>query len=624
MIALFQSYKRMISRAVLGLVLSAVCVAAMAQLPVPTDVVWEQDLDGSQLQVGTTVVYAPTALACGPVMHVNNAVLDISLNTGAIHELGDNGYDASIELDVTMNLFGGPVVSTYILDLNPLKPEMHVRVPLTQALDDLIDVSIEVISITKNAIRDQDLHLTTEVVYQRSFDPKDPVSAINIAAPIPEGFNSNRLIFSWEHDQCTDLIFPEYQMQIMRIYEENPVPLFGALNTTSIDWSQAATIETGAAVKEFGLTLAEGTGFYVWRVRAISDIHPGRSAHPNNAGPWYEGTLAESNWQGLTINQTGGPSHGMNVIVHATDQNSDCVFHYTQFDAHRNWSYSKVFVEGDPDNNQPTRVGEQMTYATQLLQARQSQARSNVNDRPTAAQTVLDHAGRPALSSIAVPVDGQQSLGYVPDLLEETPGNTYTAEDFDTDQNYKENATVVNSPHFDYFDNSNDPEIPSSESYPFSRVLLYPDGRPKQTSGPGQTHAFADNAVAPKTTSSFYAGVTADELNRIFGNEAYLPENVSQVVTRDPNGVVSTTYIDKSGTTLATALVKTDDILPENTAPQLGLPSEDDGSGNVIPGVSLTGIVGGDQQISTYVTEAIATFPADVPSQTMPYLRLPR
>jgi RHS repeat-associated protein len=101
--------------------------------------------------------------------------------------------------------------------------------------------------------------------------------------------------------------------------------------------------------------------------------------------------------------------------------------------------------------------------------------------------------------------------------------------------------------------------------------------------------------------------VTQDELTRVFGDQAYDPATVHQVITTDANGITSTSYQDKEGHVLATSLINTD---AANDLEPLSSAANDP--------YQVTGHVDGDVA-NDYVTEATATFSVDPPGQTVTF-----
>lgn len=93
---------------------------------------------------------------------------------------------------------------------------------------------------------------------------------------------SNPVQLNW-----TDCPFVNYEIQVLRLYNIN-----GLLTSdphdieAKIDWSQALDIETNDGQTSVKLTLAEGSGYYVWRVRRISDVFPNTIGDDRNWGPW--------------------------------------------------------------------------------------------------------------------------------------------------------------------------------------------------------------------------------------------------------------------------------------------------------------------------------------------------
>ncbi|HEY0978824.1 MAG TPA: hypothetical protein VGE21_15230, partial [Flavobacteriales bacterium] len=372
-------------------------------------------------------------------------------------------------------------------------------------------------------------------------------------------------------------------MQVLRLHDHDSNGEEDELEEGVLDWSEASTIDIDAPVTQLALTLAEGTGFYIWRVRPLTQWYAEGFTDPRN---WCAWSTTPSLSPGFSLSASGTSHSGDDIVVRGTSAGSDAVFFYQQFDDDRNWAYSRTFSEGTANSDIGVRLSERITYATTLLQPQQEQTHLVGSNSTIVGQSVLDHTGRPALSTMAVPITDKVSLGFVHHLLdpidELTPAaNNYSALHFDSDANYDSN-TAADQDHgtmyFNYFstENSNEPEVASAEGYPFSRTLFHPDGRVKQASAPSSSFSFVTSTTAPKTPVTYYSGVAHAELARIFGNEAYQGGAVHQVLTIDANGEASTTYQDKEGKVLATSLIKTSTHpLDSEERPLVGLPSEE-------------------------------------------------
>ena len=87
--------------------------------------------------------------------------------------------------------------------------------------------------------------------------------------------------FTWT-THCAEI--KNYQIQLMRLYNTSSGTLEEATITALPDWNEALTLETGSGQTSIDLTLAEGSGYYVWRVRPISNRYPGGITDPRNWG----------------------------------------------------------------------------------------------------------------------------------------------------------------------------------------------------------------------------------------------------------------------------------------------------------------------------------------------------
>ena len=335
---------------------------------------------------------------------------------------------------------------------------------------------------------------------------------------------------------ATPYHYPSYQLQILKLENEDP----NAVNQiiSEVDWNEALTVHTYSSNKQITLTVAEGSGYYIWRVRGIGDYYEGEIADSRNWGTW-----SNSYMQGQTINLAEGSF--------PITENS--AFYLDDPDNDLNWIYSRVFTEAG-------NVHEGMTYANGLLQPIQSQAYSSSDNTTIVTQSVMDYLGRPALNSLPIPIEGKTLEGYEEQfMLDDMTGELYSAKHFDDDGNIQNPGTVDQSTNsaFKYYSDNNttDAFVPDAQGYPYSRTIFMNDGsgRPIESSGVGAVHAIGTS----HTTKIYYATPSDDELIAIFGDEAPLAENVLKTSTIDPNGTVNIVYTTIEGKTIATAM--TDD-----------------------------------------------------------------
>lgn len=363
---------------------------------------------------------------------------------------------------------------------------------------------------------------------------------------------TGRLVpFVWQVNSSED--FPNYEVQILRLYNTDQTNATNNSGVTAeVDWNKALRVETQSPAKEITLNIAEGTGFYIWRVRPIGNFYPGGIANQENYGVWNTSSIAQGTTEVLTL--TDIPSRNDVFYVNDPDENI-------------NWIYNRVFTEGNQDpTNSKAKVSEGMSYADGLLRARQTQAYNSSNSTTLVTQTVSDYSGRPALTTLPVPV-GDGLTGYKLGFVKSGP-NLYTALHYDND-NVVENPTKIENTSFDYYNGQQDDGVAAAEGYPFKRTLFKTDGtgRVDEESGVGKMHALGTQGGTlggGRTTRILFGTPSDEELIRIFGDEAPLAESVIKTLTIDPNNVVSTTYTSKEGKTIATALISngTANLLP--------------------------------------------------------------
>lgn len=540
------------------------------------------DIDGTTVKQ-LIVLADPAPSYCAVDRKIRDARLKLRLKMGENdYEFAkNNDFIATVEVTATAMSVMNTVVETYIctLEVSVLTPSMGPvqmkpeQLKVFDIIDDYDD--IEYFDITATFIGtpvlpttdlEDNLWLDAEYTEEFTINPKklsdttEPV--VNVVSYGNER-SGTPVRFTWAvgsgEEGCTDN-FPNYQLQILRLYNTNPAKTSETDIEAKVDWSEALAYEVGSGIKDITLTLAEGRGYYAWRVRPIGNVYPGEIANDLNWGVW-SASLPDNT--SVVISATSKPELSSDI--------KPSVFFYNGFDEHMNWIYARNFTEG----SEATRIGEKMTYATSLLQAKQNQSKiQSKGDEFLIGQTVYDFSGRPTLVSLPAPVK-QGGFDYNESFVqhESAPSvlETYSALNFDYDadaasggsraSNYKEpNSINYGAVHAYYSDLNEDIQIPNADGYGFSRTVLYPDGtgRMQEQSGAGDVHRLkpATSMVDDRTIKSMYGGAPDAELIAMFGDEAPAASSVQKIFSVDPNKVISVKYVSKEGQTLATCLVK--------------------------------------------------------------------
>lgn len=470
---------------------------------------------------------------------IERASLNVLLNMGEDYEYGKNAFSTEVEVEViAWDAFtGGTALFSHrkVLQIDESAPEQLFCVDFTDQhpLAHRFDVIIHAYTPDLVVLSDINMEVFYEEDFRTDVQSINPlISSVNTLPPVA---GINQRSFAWT--PCT--IFPNYEFQLLRLHNNK-----GTNNTNQtivraeVDWSRALTIETQSSDADIMLSVVEGTGYYVWRVRPIGDFYPGGIANDRNWGAW---STHSGFGQGSTVNLSFGT--GTSPYAHA--------FYYEQFDEDINFSYNRFFAEEG-------KVKEGITYATSLLQVQQNQVHLEEQDNILVSHTALDFVGRPALSSLPVPVDSKVSLGFENLFIKNGFGALYTAEDFDANGNYLSPLPVGDGSGeaFTYYsDNNPDLRIPTAEGYPYSRTLFYRNGanQVRESGGPGDTHRIRNNGDI-HTQRTLYSGTADAELIRVFGDEAPASESVHKIINIDANNVASVSYIDKAGQTIANCL----------------------------------------------------------------------
>ncbi len=447
-----------------------------------------------------------------------------------IHAIPTNAtaYPTALTFDVTgLNEAGQTILSrrNVRLAINANQPEQIFALDFTALHSRLVSLSIRPVTYTGPTDANIASNIAFRVFYEESFDYN---SASLTVAPAALQLNpaTYEQSFRWL-SSCPGVT--QYQLQVLRLYQQ-ATPTGNGPDEPA-DWSKALTLDVetqaqpinGENVFSQVLALAEGSGDYRWRVRAIGTAQGG-IANPLNWGPWSgEQSINDYIQPDQAANQPGG-----------------------------NWIYSRTFTEGG-------RISERMSFANGLGQIAQSQTKIQSQDQVVVAETKQDYTGRDALQTLPVPIPGKNRLGYLGNMLRDSQGNAYLKDKFDSDARYKTPEAAQATGYYSGADVADakgvtvNEGVADAEGYPYTRTLYTADGtnRVKEQGGVGGAHKLGSG----HTVKTYYASVAEDEIIKLFGEEAPRAANMHKTITSDPNGTTSVTYQTKDGKTIATALV---------------------------------------------------------------------
>lgn len=489
---------------------------------------------------------------------LRRARVTVRLDLGPDYRYGKNAFQVTVPFILT--LYGTSTTwfepaggfSFYNLIINQDKPEAEYAIVYepyavppehnTADFDQIyfIDASVWGLSSTNSAVN-KDVRFTVTYYEEYEIDAHRIGSSLTpLLEPVKvTGGNENPVHFAWNIDAVCNDTFPGYQLQVLRLYNTDPSKKSDEEIKAAVDWSQALTIEVEKKQTSVDLTLTEGTGYYIWRVRPI--------------GSYYEGGFADARNWGLW---STAPDDG--DILEYTDPNAspaltnDALFYYEQFDDDKNWVHNRSFTEGGLAH-------EGIQYTNTLARPVQQQSLVKSEGTKLVSQTLYDYSGRPVLSSMIVPVQGT-GFSYVSSMVQQVAGGSYTAANFDQNSNYKEPDAAGGLVATYYSAANTDQQIPDAEGYPFSRVLFEEDGtgRVREAGGVGSMHRLHESSTdKDRTAKVYYSSVSDPELVKLFGDEAPDAASVVKRLTTDPNKVTSVEYISKEGNVIATCFEKT-------------------------------------------------------------------
>ena len=488
-----------------------------------------------------------------PEYFVRSAKIFISFRTGATYIWGSSN-DLAFQLTTNLTLNYADINEAFSLSIYNEQPEVLFLKEFTSELIAHIssqqDQEIELylmspfIGLSNEAtttnMTDQLQQLLNELEIVIHYDIEYGISTdceVDIIPLENTPLQGKYYTFSWDNNTCN---YPDYHFQLLRLYNNNPLKTDESIGITAkVDWAKAMDYQTGGSNTSITLAIAEGTGFYVWRVRPIGSFFTGGISDSRNYGEW-------SKWNNAS------PDNNTEVNLEVQDLGVPFFF-YNDSDENKNWIYSRTFTEQG-------KTHEAITFANGLLQSKQEQSYFPSQGVILTSQHVQDFSGRPALNTMPVPISEENGLTYQEKFIhpKTNPSELYNSRHFDADSTYRSPSPLddTQSAMIYYSSNNPDQSIPDAQGYAYQRSLFHSDGtaRIKEQSGVGPTHMISDDPERGKTVKTQYAVPSEDELVRLFGSEAPHHESVRKIIKIDENGTAAIQYITHTGNLIATAL----------------------------------------------------------------------
>jgi RHS repeat-associated protein len=351
---------------------------------------------------------------------------------------------------------------------------------------------------------------------------------------IAVGTNTTYLQAYWDYIPGAE----SYELEWIHVDDYDASGTYSTPKTTSsipYDFEHDAT-RIVTTDQYYSIPLVYERGWVLFRVRGV-----GRSITNNNVR--LEGTWSNSGSVSGTVN-----SYTSTQLFNVTSAHEIDKF---------NWSSSRTYAEDG-------KSGIGISYEDGTMKNRQSVAKLNTEDKVITQSTLYDWQGRPAISVLPAPIN-ENYLGYKANLNKKSSSVFFDKNIFDNTGTVT--CTPITSFTMDpvnstgaakyYSPNNTDQDIqqafvPDAEKRPYVQVEYYPNqtGKVKRQSLPGGTHYLGSG----KEQTYFYSQPSQEELVRLFGTEVGQYTEYQKLVSIDPNGQTSASYIDDKGRTIATAL----------------------------------------------------------------------
>lgn len=313
-----------------------------------------------------------------------------------------------------------------------------------------------------------------------------------------------------------------------------------------VDFSQAVRINVKKNKYQISLVYPEGHLFY--RVRPVAP-HFGVLTS-NQKLKWINGKWSNYAQNSLMLDKA--------KELKNTSSKSNYVV-LKGFEKTLNWSYSVAYAEDG-------KYVESVAFFDGSQRNRQGVSSMNSDRTKVVSESKYDFEGRPVVNILPIPVESKGLKFYRGGSNEEFNGN-FDRNNFALDKhldledplNNQSDPLPANSEVNKYYSSTNYLDrpfvdyTPDAQGYPYAQVTYMNDGTDRviAQSGVGKTFRLKSDY----STRTDYTTPTQRELNRLFGTEVGYAKYYKKVVTQDPNGQLSVTYLNSANKTIATGLM---------------------------------------------------------------------
>jgi RHS repeat-associated protein len=342
----------------------------------------------------------------------------------------------------------------------------------------------------------------------------------------------NRVVISWDAIYQAE----EYELEWTWVDNYNDSDITTPLSPSVIYLTEREFEQNSTRIQTknntYSIPSIYSRGYLVYRVRMVARHHEDYTKRYN--GEWSsvpsDPTLIDA-WTYVTI--TDDHQKGLN------------------------WQFQASYAEDGKKK-------EVVSYFDGSLRNRQTVTRMNTTGKAIIGEVIYDEEGRPAIEILPAPVK-DEILKYYPNFNQNIYGKSYSYKDLEPDDpnapcNVLVDGMASGSGASNYYSPTNSfgqdgalSFIPNAENYPFSQTEYTHDntGRINRKGGVGQQYQLGSG----HEMKYLYSVPAQEELNRLFGYSVGYSAHYKKNVVIDPNGQVSTNYLDPQGRTVATALL---------------------------------------------------------------------
>ena len=376
-------------------------------------------------------------------------------------------------------------------------------------------IEVQITSVTGTSFMTNDMILEAQMLYDR--DAKFTPSAIPATVNHHEYWDKGEVDFYWSYLQGAE----SYELEWVFVSDEVTNQFVAG------DIFKNATLVV-TPNQHYKISVPYTKGKIHYRVRGVNKVI---------------GSSIGKKWRSAWSNEN---------IVYVQPTNSEQRVHET----HESWSYTAMYSSNGLKS-------EQISYVDATGRVRQQIVKDESNGNLIIGEQKYGFNGEPSVQVLPsiipdskIGMSSLNKLGYNNNFTAHG-GQPFDKLNFATDAKLTGGSDTLDANNKNYFSKENPFQgdglhdyVASAEGYGYAQTMFDAQGRVTRVSGVGEKFHMGGG----KEVEIWYGNAGQAELDRLFGNEVGYSSHYSKVMTKDANGVVSTSYYNLSGQLIATAI----------------------------------------------------------------------